>query len=52
MQLLLGMPILVLAVVPFIYMLLTVMAEKPTYLTALKFALASTVCRATQRMLE
>ena len=46
------MPTLVLAVALFICMLLAALVEKLTLLTALKFILASTVCKATQRMLE
>ena len=46
------MPILVLAVAQFICTLLAALAEKPTLLTALKFALMSTVCKVTQKMLE
>ena len=52
MQLHLVMPISVLEVVQFICMLLTALAERLTSLTALKFALESTVCKATHKMLE
>ena len=46
------MPISVLAVAQFTYTLLAVLAERVTSLPALRFALVSTVCMATQRMLE
>ena len=46
------MPISVLAVALFICMLLVALVERLTLLIVLKFVLASTVCKATQRMLE
>ena len=46
------MPTLVQAVAQFICMLLAAQAVRLTLLTALKFALESTVCKATLRMLE
>ena len=52
MQLLLVMPISVLAVAQFICMLLVALAVRLTLLTALKFGLESTVCKATLRMRE
>ena len=52
MQLLSVMPISVLAVAQFTYTLLAVLVERLTSLPALKFDLMSTVCMATQRMLE
>ena len=52
MQLLLVMPISVLAVAQFICMLLVALAVRLTLLIALKFALVCTVCKATLRMLE
>ena len=52
MQLPSAMPILVLAVAQFTCTMLAVLAGRLTLLTALKFILMSTVCKATQRMLE
>ena len=46
------MPILVLGLVQYICTLFTALAGRQTLLTALKFALVSTVCEATQMMLE
>ena len=46
------MPISVLAVALYICMLLVALVERLTLLIVLKFVLASTVCKATQRMLE
>ena len=46
------MPISVLEVAQFTSMLLAALAERLTSLPALKFDLVSTVCVATQRMLE
>ena len=46
------MPTLAQAVVQYICMLLAALVERLTLLTALKFALESTVCKATLRMLE
>ena len=52
MQLPSAMPILGLAVAQFTCTMLTVLAGRLTLLTALKFILMSTVCKATWRMLE
>ena len=46
------MPTLAQAVAQYTSMLLAALVEKLTSLTALKFALESTVCKATLRMLE
>ena len=46
------MPILGLAVAQLTCMLLAALAVRLTSLTALKFALESTVCKATHKMLE
>ena len=52
MQLPLVMPILVLGLAKLTCMMLAALEGRLTSLTALKIALMSTVCKATQRMLE
>ena len=46
------MPTLVQAMVQYICILLAALAMRPTLMTALKLALMSIVCKATQRMLS